>query len=114
MPIVPVDMIALNRLAFGPTDMDSAAFRQLGFERWLDLQLSPGSDTIADQRVADATLHIKYGAGASNEWPAVDEMRPLRTLKQPISETWALLDPDPKKVPPPEKNGLVSRWRPRR
>jgi uncharacterized protein (DUF1800 family) len=31
-------------------------------------------------------------------------VRPLRTLDQPIEQTWALLDPDPKKAPPPERN----------
>jgi uncharacterized protein (DUF1800 family) len=103
MVAVPLDVIALNRLAFGPTEADLAEFRELGLTRWLDRQLAPGGDPVADRRIAEATLHVKYGPNPANDYPAVDEFRPLRTLAQPIVETWKLLDPDPKMAPPPER-----------
>jgi uncharacterized protein (DUF1800 family) len=98
--------LALNRLAFGASVRDREAFQAMGFEGWLDEQLSAGRrpDPEADGRIRDATLHVKYGANAANDYPAVDEIRPLRTLDQPIAETWKLLDPDPKIAPPPERN----------
>jgi uncharacterized protein (DUF1800 family) len=102
---VSLDTIALNRLTFGPSPADRRAFKSLGLSNWLSEQLdgNHSDDPIADQRIANATLHVKYGSNAINDYPAVDEMRPLRSLNQPISETWTLLDPDPKVAPPPEK-----------
>jgi uncharacterized protein (DUF1800 family) len=106
MPTVPLNVIALNRLAFGPNKIDSDNLASLGFARWLDDQLAPGdhSDPEADRRLAGTLLRVKYGSNPANDYPAVDEMRPLRSLDQPIAETWKLLDPDPKIAPPPEKN----------
>ena len=49
LPLPPLEVIALNRLAFGPRDGDLDAFRQLGAsdrERlvtYVDQQLNPGS-----------------------------------------------------------------------
>jgi uncharacterized protein (DUF1800 family) len=100
------ESISLGRLTFGPTLADRDAFRRLGFAGWLDLQLESDhkSDPGADRRIASATLHVKYGSNPANDYPAVDEIRPLRYLDEPISETWKLLDPDPKVAPPPERN----------
>jgi uncharacterized protein (DUF1800 family) len=97
--------IALSRLTFGPTDADRQAIAGLGFESWLGQQLEASNkpDPEADRQIAAATLHVKYGPNPTNDYPAVDEVRPLKSLSQPISETWALLDPDPKKAPPPER-----------
>ncbi len=53
-----------------------------------------------EARLRAVKLQIKYAAGdgqtAPNgtvrNWPAVDEMRPLRYLDAPIDIPWALLD----------------------
>jgi uncharacterized protein (DUF1800 family) len=105
MAINPLETIALNRLAYGPTPADSDNFRHLGFARWLDLQLEAQQrgDAEAEQRLSNVRLKVKYASNPANDYPAVDEMRPLRSLDQPIAETWRLLDPDPKIAPPPEK-----------
>jgi uncharacterized protein (DUF1800 family) len=105
MPTTPLELIALNRLAFGPSRTESESIERLGFARWLDGQLDarPPVDTETEQRLAGLRLHVKYGSNPANDYPPVDEMRPLRTLAQPIAETWRLLDPDPKVAPPPEK-----------
>ncbi len=105
MTINPMNDIVLRRLTFGPTAQDQDSISALGFKPWLAQQLEGDHavDPEADRRIAAATLHVKYGANPANDYPAVDEMRPLRSLSQPIAESWALLDPDPKKAPPPEK-----------
>jgi len=101
----PFDVIALNRLAFGPNAADRDALRRIGFAAWLDDQLAGNHqhDPEADRRIAAATLHVKYGPNPTNDYPGVDEIRPLRSINQPISEAWRLLDPDPKIAPPPER-----------
>ncbi|HLG90135.1 MAG TPA: DUF1800 domain-containing protein [Alphaproteobacteria bacterium] len=104
VPSQTVRDLALGRLAFGPSTVDRARFAEMGFQGWLDDQLAPnGADPVADARIRKATLHVKYGSNPANDYPPVDEMRPLRTIDQPIEATWKLLDPDPKVVPPPEK-----------
>jgi uncharacterized protein (DUF1800 family) len=98
--------IALNRLTFGPTESAKHELAGTGFNGWLTAQLEGDHtrDPEVDRRIAEATLHVKYGPNPANDYPAVDEMRPLTSLNQPIAATWALLDPDPKKAPPPERN----------
>jgi len=86
----------LARLGFGARPGDVEAFQQLGYRRWLDLQLAPppGDDPATAIRLAAATLRIKYNAGdpeKKQEWAAVDEMRPLTTLNQPIEALWPVL-----------------------
>jgi hypothetical protein len=101
----PIDVIALNRLAFGPGPKDRAAFRNQGLTAWLDDQLGGdhAHDPEADARIHTATLRVKYPANTANDYPAVDETRTLRSLDQPIEANWRLLDPDPKLAPPPER-----------
>jgi hypothetical protein len=106
-----LDLIALNRLAFGPSAADRDAVRRAGLAGWLDEQLSGDhrQDPEADARIRAATLHVKYASNPTNDYPAIDENRPLRSLDQPIAANWRLLDPDPKLAPPPERAGRGSR-----
>ena len=63
-PLPPLDVIALNRLAFGPRPADLAAFRALGatddarLQAYLDQQLNPASidDSACDARIVAANL----------------------------------------------------------
>jgi uncharacterized protein (DUF1800 family) len=96
--------LSLNRLAFGPGRGERESIAREGLAEWLAKQLVPEpADPDAEERIAAATLRVKYGPDPNNNYRAVDEVRPLRSLKQPIQETWKLLDPDPKTAPPPER-----------
>ena len=63
-PLPPLEVIALNRLAFGPRPADLAAFRALGatddarLQAYLDQQLNPASidDSACDARIVAASL----------------------------------------------------------
>ena len=72
----------LNRLTFGTTPQDSAAFRDPAV--WLDEQLArPPSDPDLSQRLTKARLRITYEAGGDEngrKWQALDELRPLSAL----------------------------------
>ena len=87
-----IETIALNLLAFGSTQAESAHFQSLGLKKWLQEQLSPDSASDADcnQRIQQAKLRIHYDAG--KDYPALDETRPLNTLNLPIQEIWPLTD----------------------
>lgn len=82
----PIELIALNRMAYGPRPGDVERVRQMGFAAYVDEQLNPNDadDAVCNQKIANARLQIKYSAGMG--YPAVDEMRPLRT----IVENWGL------------------------
>src|SRR5438128_1621686 len=81
----------LARLAYG----SRAALGREGVAGWLDEQLAApaGDDPATAARLRDATFRIHYAA-KDTAWAAVDEMRPLRTLDQPIDALWPLLDHD--------------------
>jgi uncharacterized protein (DUF1800 family) len=86
----------LNRLSFAARPGDGETLASLGYGRWLDRQLAPprGDDPAMAARLGAAVLRIKYGAGdpaKKQDWPAVDELRPLKTLGQPIEQLWPLL-----------------------
>ena len=102
----PLPSLALHRLTFGANDADRDALRRLGLSNWLSLQLEGDhrDDPESDHHIATATLQIKYPSNPANDYPAIDEARPLRTLGQPIEQAWKLLDPDPKVAPPPERS----------
>jgi len=82
----PIELIALNRMAYGPRPGDVARVQQMGFAAYVDEQLNPNDadDALCNQKIADARLRIQYNAGMG--YPAVDEMRSLRT----ITENWGL------------------------
>lgn len=82
----PIELIALNRMAYGPRPGDVVRVQGMGFTAYVDEQLNPNDadDAVCNQKLADARLQIKYSAGMG--YPAVDEMRPLRT----IVENWGL------------------------
>jgi uncharacterized protein (DUF1800 family) len=87
----------LSRLGTGIGPGEAAAFNHIGYPTWLEQQLNPpkGDDPATAGRLANAILHIKYGAGDPTKqqlWAAVDENRPLKTLDQPIDQLWPLLD----------------------
>jgi uncharacterized protein (DUF1800 family) len=64
------------------------------FASWIEEQMAPakGDDPAMAARLKACSLRIHYGAGPDNKWPAVDEVRPLALLDQPIEAVWPLLD----------------------
>ncbi len=82
------EVIALNRIAYGPRPGDIERVQTMGLAAYVDEQLNPNDSDDADclARIATATLHIQYAAGT--DYPAVDEDRPLETLDQTLDVLW--------------------------
>lgn len=76
----PIELIALNRMAYGPRPGDVARVQGMGFPAYVEEQLNPNDadDALCAAKLASARLRIQYDAGMG--YPAVDEMRPLRTI----------------------------------
>lgn len=89
-PLPPIEVIALNRMAFGPRPGDLDYVRQIGFEAYVEEQLNPNDDDdpLATERLSQATLHIAYDG--NSDYEGVDEDRPLFTLDQPLNKLWPL------------------------
>jgi uncharacterized protein (DUF1800 family) len=86
----PIEIIALNRMGFGPRPGDLERVQQLGFAAYVDEQLNPqeDEDAIVHERIAAATLPIQYEA--AKNFPAIKEDRPLKTLGEPLAQLWRL------------------------
>lgn len=88
LPTVSPPVVALNRLSFGISERDLAAFNALGaspderYERWIDQQLNPDSidDSDCNQRIANTRLKIKYDA--------INQARLLETLNATTEQLW--------------------------
>jgi len=90
--------MALNKLAFGPTEAELGEMRKSGTEAWLTRQLKPDAGDDCAERIKAAKIHLKYTA--KNPDAEVDEDRSLGVIDQPIEEHWKLLD---KAVPNQER-----------
>ncbi len=84
----------LNRLTFGATDADRAAFGDPAV--WLEDQLArPVADPDLTRRLAEARLKIAYEAGKDengHSWPAMDQLRPLTALHADPAELLYCID----------------------
>ena len=92
----PAADLWLNRLTFGATPSDRAAFTDPLI--WLEDQLSrPADDPGLTDRLAAARLRITYDAGSDengHKWPAKDELRPLTTLRNAPADQLYCIDWD--------------------
>jgi uncharacterized protein (DUF1800 family) len=91
----PPEVIALGRLAFGPTPAELRRLRDVGVRAWLDEQLKPddSADVDCTKRIKSARLHIEYEGGKDEQghtWKGKKENRPLRALDAPLGELWKL------------------------
>jgi len=90
------ERIALNRVTFGARDNDVAKVQSMGWTAWVDEQLNPpaGDDPLTAQMLNEATLRITYGERNDTQgtWPAVDEDRPLNTLKMSSADLLTIYD----------------------
>jgi uncharacterized protein (DUF1800 family) len=82
--------MALNKLAFGPSDADLGDLHKSGTEAWLTRQLKPDAADDCAERIKDAKIHLKYSSKTPEA--EVDEDRSLGVIDQPIEEHWKLLD----------------------
>ena len=101
----PMDVLdfPLSRLCYAAHSEDAAEVGRAGLEAWLGQQLDSKNTSSPDLegRLRSFELQIKYPAGNGSpapngdtrNWPAMDEMRPLRYVSAPIDSAWALLDP---------------------
>src|SRR5262245_22530750 len=98
----PLEIIALNRMGYGPRPGDVAAFQALGptpdaqFQAYVEQQLNPDAidDGACDVRIAAARLKIKYDADSQGRYPALHEARPLVNLGKQTAELWPLRNYD--------------------
>ncbi len=90
--VPPVELIALNRMAYGPRPGDVERIQQMGFQNYVDEQLNPNDadDATCNQKIAATRLRIQYSGGS--DYPSVDEWRPLRTIVENwgLSQLWPL------------------------
>jgi uncharacterized protein (DUF1800 family) len=97
----------LGRISFGPTLQDYQTFNQMGFAHYLESQLHPmeAEDALCNARLRSATLHIEYKASEKpdptkpvdpkkpvNDYPAVNEDSPLRSLAMSPEQLWKIAD----------------------
>lgn len=92
----------LRALTYGPRVGDIGWLNALGLHDWLDAQLAPddAQDNELNTRLTAFELPIRYtagpgttsGNGVVQNWPAVDEHRPLTYLSAPIKSVWKLTD----------------------
>jgi len=103
--------LALNRATFGARPADIAYVELVGWDAWVQEQLSApsGDDPEVAQHLANATLHIKYPAKDNNfgGWEAVDEERPLTALNASALDLWEIYRQRNKTLPGKEVNRVV-------
>lgn len=81
----------LDRLSFGAKRTDIAYVEKVGVRRWVEEQLAPSADDPAvDEALQTTVLRISYGASA--DFAAVNENRPLSLLDKSTPELWHLTD----------------------
>jgi len=82
---------ALERLTFGAKRAEIEAVQKSGINAWVQEQLHPKQeDPALDEVLKTAVLKIQYGA--SEDWAAVNEYRPLGALQKTTQELWQLTD----------------------
>ncbi len=77
-----LEVIALNRMAYGPRPGDIERVRSMGFSVYVEEQLNPAA---IDDRDCDARL-------AAVRLKTLGDLRPLTTLSTPIANLWFLTD----------------------
>lgn len=90
-PLPPIEVIAMNRMAYGPTPTDQEKIRKQGLKAYVEEQLYPddAKDKVLQQKLATATLHIEY------TWKGkkTAENRPLGYVQSSIDTLWKLVNP---------------------
>ena len=113
-PPPDAEVIALNRIGYGPRPGDVATVKKKGLKRYILEQLNPKDeqDPVLKQQLAKARLKIKY-KGKAGKFPSVDEDRPLKLLNASIEDLWKLRDRKKvhrKEQQRPGQEVLVATW----
>jgi uncharacterized protein (DUF1800 family) len=119
---LPVEVIALNRMGYGPRPGDVQRLRAAGFAAYVEQQLRPddGDDTLCRHKLESVRLHIEYEAGKTDgddgkPYPACKEDRPLRYLTRPAADLWKLTDAAeptlPRPIAPAERDRALAEVR---
>jgi len=90
--LVPVEVIAASRMAYGPRPGDVERIRRIGLVNYVDEQLSPQDhdDSQCETKLRTTPLHIEYEAGEG--YPARKWDPPLTCLNKTVRELWPLAD----------------------
>lgn len=103
------ELIALNRMGYGPRPPQSALVQNPagfngdvariaalgGLDAYIEQQLNPASidDSFCDQQLAAARLRFNYAdSQVPARYPTVNEVRPLDTLAQTVTQLWPLVN----------------------
>ena len=96
---LPIEVIALNRMGYGPRPADPERVRAAGFPAYVEEQLRPDDhdDALCQHKLESVRLHIEYEGGKTDgdnpkTYPACKEDRPLRYLSAPAADLWKLTD----------------------
>lgn len=82
---------ALERLTFGANRAEIRYVQKNGLPAWIQQQLNPSNeDPILEEVLRNSVLKIQYAS--SEDWPAVNENRPLGELLKTTQELWPLTD----------------------
>jgi uncharacterized protein (DUF1800 family) len=86
--------LTLDRLTYGAKPSEIEAAQKLGYSKWVAEQLHPpfGTEPEIQKRLDQTVLRIAYGKSDKDEFPALNENRPLNLLNKPVEELWTLLD----------------------
>lgn len=90
----PPEVIALNRLGYGPRPGDVERVRALGLRTYVEQQLFPAEidDGECEGLLAETQLLISYPADPEGRYDGVYELRPLDALANSTAELWPLTD----------------------
>ncbi len=77
---------ALNKLAFGPGDVELREVSKHGVEGWLTQQLKPPAEDDCAATIASVHLRLKYTS--KNPDAEVDEERPIGVIAESIDQHW--------------------------
>ena len=84
---------SLNRITYGATALEIEKVKNKGLNAFIEEQLHPtNEDEKVNDKIAAAVLQIKYPE--KDGYPALDELRPLKHLNEPIEELWKLTSKD--------------------
>src|SRR5690349_15572024 len=86
-------VMALNRISYGCTKEMIEQVNSTGLDAYIESQLHPSNDEgqKINDKINSTTLHIKYEAKDEN-YPALDEDRPLGLWNESMEKLWPLAD----------------------
>ena len=103
---------ALSRVTFGARQDDVQHVQDIGWEAWVEAQLSPpdGDEDSVASHLDARTMRIMYAyqgpAGDSPGWPAIDERRKFKYLKTDVPALWDMVSKTEITIAPNERKRI--------